>query len=334
METGRREFIKQLGALALCLTGSSQGVWAKASELAVTGETEAERQKKRNSHRLTIMHVNDVHSHIDPFPDDDPVYAGLGGYARRHKYIEKVRQEGNETLVFECGDMFQGTPYFNFYKGQLEISLMNKMGVDAVTIGNHEFDNGLEVLCKRMEEANFAFINSNYNFTSPAANRIVKRYEIFERCGIKIGVFGLGVKVKGLITDKNLEGTTYNDPINVAQKMANKLRNKGCQMVIALTHIGYDMGEEVDDKKLAAKTSGIDIILGGHSHTFLPEPVMIKNKDGKEVLVNQVGFAGINVGRIDIDIITENEEANKSKAISESAKTMIKISDTKSQLMA
>lgn len=286
----RREFIKRIGALALT---------SIVEPMAIGSEATKENTQKRH---LTILHTNDVHSHIDPYPSDDPHYANLGGYARRHTYINNVRSEGNEVLVFECGDMFQGTPYFNFYKGKLEISLMNRMGVDAVTIGNHEFDNGLENLCDRMEEAEFPFINTNYTFTSERAKRIVKPYKIFERCGIKIGVMGLGVSGKGLITDANLMGTTYNDAIACAQKMADKLRDEGCQMVIALSHLGYQMPNQVDDCDVARQTRGIDLILGGHTHTFMPEPDYIKNLDGKKVLINQVGLGGINVGRIDINI--------------------------------
>ena len=298
MRTDRRDFLKKLGALTLCsIAGSSE--WAQA---AIGARKPAPTLKNATRH-LTILHTNDVHSHIDPFPADDPKYANLGGYARRKAYIDKVRAEGNETLVFECGDMFQGTPYFNFYKGKLEISLMNQMGIDAVTIGNHEFDNSLDVLCDRMEEANFPFINTNYNFTSKRARSIVIPHKIFSKCGIRIGVMGLGVEVNGLITEANLQGTTYTDPILVAQRTANYLRNEQkCQMVIVLSHVGFSMNTQVDDQEIAAKTNGIDMILGGHSHTFLPEPVIIKNKDGKDVIVNQVGFGGINVGRIDISI--------------------------------
>ncbi|MCQ2204442.1 MAG: metallophosphatase [Bacteroidales bacterium] len=297
----RRDFIKRMGALALCLAGTGEGTWTRAAKL--TGDKHAQ-SSDRTTRRLTILHTNDVHSHIDPFPADDPKYPGLGGYARRQAFIEKVRAEGNDTLVFECGDMFQGTPYFNFYKGKLEISLMNRMGIDAVTIGNHEFDNGLDILCDRIEEAQFPFLNANYSFTDRRAQRIVNKYKIFERCGIKIGVFGLGVEVEGLVTTANLKGTTYNDPVKCAQTYADKLRKMGCQMVIALTHIGYSMNEKIDDIKLAAYTTGIDMILGGHSHTFLPQPVFVRNKNNKDVLINQVGYAGINVGRIDIDITT------------------------------
>lgn len=288
MKTNRRTFLKQLGALALCLT---------ASPLSA-----AKRVSKLGSRRITILHTNDVHSRIEPFPATDKKYPNMGGYARRKAYIDAVRNEGNQVLVFECGDMFQGTPYFNFYKGKLEIDLMNRMGVDAVTIGNHEFDNGLQVLCDRMEEAKFPFLCANYQFKNARAQGLVKPYTIFERAGIKIGVFGLGVKIEGLINPNNTDGTVYNDPVECATRISDELRSKGCDVVIALSHLGFNTSSGADDIAVARATTNIDMILGGHSHTFLHTPEMVTNKTGKQVMINQVGFAGICVGRIDIDI--------------------------------
>lgn len=255
------------------------------------------------------MHTNDVHSHIDPFPADDKLYANLGGYAKRQALLKSVRAEGNETLYFECGDMFQGTPYFNLYDGKLEISLMNKMGVDAVCLGNHEFDNGLGMLCDRIREANFPFLAANLDFSKNEGKGLVEPYKIFDRCGRKIGVFGLLVKLDGLVIEKNHNGTVWSNPIDVAQQMADELRAKGCDLIVALTHIGHQASDNIDDIHLARQTRGIDLILGGHSHTFLPEPVYENNIDGKPVLINQCGFAGINVGRIDIDFMPNNEVA-------------------------
>ena len=240
--------------------------------------------------RLTILHTNDVHSHIDAFPANDEKYPGMGGYARRAAYIKQVRENTyRELLVFDCGDMFQGTPYFNFYKGKLEISLMNKMGIDAVTIGNHEFDNGLDILLDRVQEANFPFLNANYQFKDQRAQKLIRPYKVFERCGRRIGVFGLGVKLSGLVSKVNFGDTKYKDPISVADELARQLkRDEHCDLVIAITHIGYDRGSQPDDLKLAAKTRYLDIILGGHTHTFLPEPTFVDNVVGKKVRVNQV----------------------------------------------
>ncbi len=289
MKTTRRDFLKQLGALAA---------------LAIVSPSDAARkvEKSANKKRLVILHTNDVHSRIEPYPPEDLRYGNKGGYARRQALIEKVRSEGYETLVFESGDIFQGTPYFNFYHGALEISLMNRMGIDAVTIGNHEFDLGLENLNQRMSEANFPFLCANYTFSNARSRELVKPWKVFERCGKRIGVLGLGVKLDGLVTTANHGNTVYEDAIECGNRTANELKqNQGCDLVIALTHIGYDglMGE-VNDRSLAAQTENIDIILGGHSHTFLPSPVWVTNKVGRQVLVNQAGCGGVAEGRIDV----------------------------------
>lgn len=286
MRTNRRTFLKQIGSAALAI--------------ALKPISSAARNFPKTSRRVAILHTNDVHSHIDPFPPNDAKYPNLGGFARRKAYIESVRNQGIETLVVECGDMFQGTPYFNFYGGRLEIELMNQMHVDAVTIGNHEFDNGIDAFADRMSEANFPFLNANYDFADARAAQLVEPWRIFERAGLRIGFFGLGVKIEGLIDPKNAGGTVYRDPISAAQRAADELRSQGCDVVVALSHLGYEMSEQPDDKQVAAATTGIDIILGGHTHTFLPAPVVVTNAEGAQVIVNQVGYGGINVGRIDI----------------------------------
>lgn len=252
--------------------------------------------------KLVILHTNDVHSHIDPFPPTDPLYANLGGYARRETLInETIRQYGAENvLVFESGDMFQGTPYFNFYRGQLEMQLMNRMHIDAVTIGNHEFDNGVSALCDCMETANFPFLSANYTFTDERGSRLVRPYKVFERGGFRVGVFGLGVRMAGLVAPDNCNTVRFSEVVPTAQEMADRLRNEeGCDIVIALTHIGFSDGPKGDcDKLLATSTHGIDLILGGHSHTFLERPEIFKNSRGESVLVNQTGFGGVCVGKI------------------------------------
>lgn len=263
----------------------------------------------KRERQLTILHTNDVHSHIEPFPLTDPKYAGLGGFARRKAYVDKVRAEGNDVLVLDCGDIFQGTPYFNMYGGKLEIDLMNKIGVDAATIGNHEFDNGVDALCDRMEEADFPFVNANYTFENERAKHLVQPYTIFERCGRKIGVFGLGIKIEGLINMRKAAGTQYSDPFEVSNRIADDLRQQGCSLIIALSHLGYVMHDQPDDVAVAANSHNIDMILGGHTHTFLPEPVAVANADGRKVWINQVGFAGINVGRIDVVFNDLTDEA-------------------------
>ena len=292
----RRDFFKRLGAMALAsapLLSSVAPLSALSSCVRCAGKR-----------RLVILHTNDVHSHIDPFPDTDPLYPGLGGYARRESLInETIRQYGaDNVLVFESGDMFQGTPYFNFYRGQLEMQLMNRMHIDAVTIGNHEFDNGVSALCDCMEIANFPFLSANYAFTDVRGSKLVKPYKVFLRGGFRVGVFGIGVRLAGLVAPHNCDSVRFSEIVPTAQEMADRLRNvEGCDIVIALTHIGFADGVNDDcDKTLAANTHGIDLILGGHSHTFLESPEFICNTMGERVLVNQVGYGGVCVGRITV----------------------------------
>lgn len=289
----RRGFFKRLGALTLL----SAPVLSSVAPLSLLSSCSADKKERR---KLVILHTNDVHSHIDPFPPSDPLYAGLGGYARRETIInETIKQYGAENvLVFESGDMFQGTPYFNFFRGQLEMQLMNRMHVDAVTIGNHEFDNGVSALCDCMETANFPFLSANYTFTDDRGSRLVKPFKVLERGGFRVGVFGLGVRLAGLVAPANCNTVRFSEIMPTAQEMADHLRSEeGCDIVIALTHIGYESGDECD-RKLAAGTHGVDFILGGHSHTFLERPEILSNAKGEPVVVNQVGFGGVCVGKI------------------------------------
>lgn len=301
MKTDRRTFLKQLGALALTFA---------CNPLKVAAQSTSDGKRIR---RVTILHTNDVHSHIDPILTDSTNNILLGGFARRKAYIDSVRDEGVETLVFECGDMFQGTPYFNIYKGKLEIELMNKMGVDAVTLGNHEFDNGLDELYKRIQEADFAFLNANYDFKTHDIASVIKPYRIFEKGGIKIGVFGLGVRLEGLVSKTNYGQTEYHDPIATANRIAKELHDMGCELIIAITHIGYEMRDLPDDITLAKQSEYIDIILGGHTHTLLYHPTEIENLQGKTVVINQVGYGGINMGRLDVVIGSDDKVATNSR---------------------
>lgn len=250
--------------------------------------------------QLSILHTNDWHSRIDPFPSNDKSYGGHGGAAQRASLINSVREREGDILLLDAGDIFQGTPYFNFYGGELEFKLMSAMGYDCVTLGNHDFDAGIEGLVRQMPLASFDFVNSNYDFSGTALEGRVKPYRIFKKKGIKVGVFGLGIELKGLVPDSLFGGIKYNDPIAVANKMASFLKqDKGCDLVICLSHLGYRYNStKVSDEVLAAKTSEIDLILGGHTHTFLPEPVEMFNKNGRKVIVNQVGWAGLQVGHL------------------------------------
>lgn len=252
---------------------------------------------------LTILHTNDVHSYIDPFPATHPKNPNMGGVARRAALIETIRKENPNVLLLDAGDIFQGTPYFNYYGGELEFKLMSMMKYDLATIGNHDFDNGIEGLYNQLPNAGFEFVNANYDFKNTIMNGHVKPYKIIHKDGIKVGVFGIGVELEGLVDKKNSKETVYHDPVSISQDMARILKQEQkCDLVICLSHIGYQYKNEPDkicDVKLATLTKDIDLIIGGHTHTFLDKPTILKNSEGKDVMVNQVGCYGINLGRID-----------------------------------
>lgn len=256
---------------------------------------------KKELVKITILHTNDVHSHIDPFPDNDPKFAGLGGIVRRAALIKKIRSEEKNVLLLDAGDLFQGTPYFNMYGGELELKLMSLMHYDASTIGNHDFDNGLEGLIKQLPYAKFSFLNCNYDFSDTLMKGEISPYKIFIKSDIKIGVFGLGVELEGLVDKKNSAGTRYLDPVQKAAEAAFHLKyDEKCDLIICLSHLGFSSnGKKINDVELAKQSKHIDIIIGGHSHTFLDNPLAYKNSDGKETLVAQVGWAGIRLGRVD-----------------------------------
>jgi len=298
----RRHFIKQTAAASALLAAGSFGLSAFSSN-----------PKKKH---ITILHTNDTHSRLDPFPEDDARFPNKGGIARRATLVENIRKENPNTLLLDAGDYFQGTPYFNFYGGELELKCMSMLNYDAATIGNHEFDNGLDGFLAQLTHANFPIISSNYDFTNTVLNGFVKKHITLEKDGIKIGIFGLGIKLEGLVTKKLYHETNYYDPIEIAQDVTKTLRDEeNCDLVICLSHLGHTYKhDKVSDKKLAAATSGIDLILGGHTHTFLPKPEIVQNKENKEVLINQVGFGGINLGRI--DFYFEEKERDSVKGVS------------------
>ncbi|WP_242922875.1 bifunctional metallophosphatase/5'-nucleotidase [Pontibacter liquoris] len=249
---------------------------------------------------LTILHTNDQHSRIDPMPADGRKYGGMGGMARRASLIEKVRREEPNVLLLDAGDIWQGTPYFNFFKGELEYQLMSQMKYDAATLGNHDFDNGLEGLHNQLPKAEFPFLVANYNFNNTILKNRFQPYKVFEKQGLRIGVFGLGIELAGLVSKNNYGQTEYLDPVAVAREMVQELRGQQkCHLVICLSHLGYSYKDEkIDDLKLAGQVEGIDLIIGGHTHTFLDVPTIVQNTGG-QTLVNQVGWSGIFLGRID-----------------------------------
>lgn len=258
----------------------------------------------RKSTKLTILHTNDTHSNIDPFPRNHAKFPGMGGVSRRHALIQKIRQNEEHVLLLDCGDIFQGSPYFNMFNGELEMKLMSEMGYDAATMGNHDFDIGLDGFKKAKRHAKFPFLCANYDFSETILNGETKRYEIFQKGDLKIGVFGVGIELNGLVSSTNFEKTKYINPVESANLVSKELKQKGCDLIICLSHLGYDYPDStrISDRKLAKDSRNIDIILGGHTHTFLEKPTIEKNKKGKSVLINQVGYAGLYLGRIDIDI--------------------------------
>jgi 5'-nucleotidase len=243
----------------------------------------------------------------------------MGGVARRAALLESIRKEEENILLFDAGDIFQGTPYFNYYGGELEFKLMSMMQYDLVTLGNHDFDNGIDGFYAQLPNAKFEFVSANYDFKNTVLKDIVKPYKIFNKGGIKIGVFGLGIELEGLVDKKLYKETVYNNPIEIAQDFSRILKNeKKCDLVICLSHLGFSYKNEpnkVSDLELAKKTKNIDLIIGGHTHTFLDKPIIEKNSEGKDVLINQVGCYGINLGRIDFYFSTHKTLINQGKNI-------------------
>jgi 5'-nucleotidase len=255
--------------------------------------------------KLTILHTNDVHSRLESFPMDGGRNQGLGGVAARAAIIEKIRKEEEQVLLLDAGDIFQGTPYFNIYKGEPEIKAMSAMGYDACTIGNHDFDAGMENLAAQLgKHANFPMLVSNYDFTGTAMEHRTKPHTIFKKGKLKIGVLGVGIEMKGLVPENLYKETKYLDPVQRANEVSEQLKKKEkCDMIICLSHLGYQYKgyAKVSDEILAKETENIDLIIGGHTHTFLDKPVVLKNKKGADVVINQVGWAGIILGRLDFE---------------------------------
>lgn len=272
-----------------------------------------------NEKHITILHTNDVHSHIESFDALHPLYPNLGGVAKRASLIEEIRLENPNTLLLDAGDIFQGTPYFNFFGGEVEFKLMSKLGYDASTIGNHDFDNGIAGFDKQLPNANFDFIISNYDFSNTSLDGKTKTHKIFTKDGIKIGVFGVGIELAGLVDPLLYKETKYLDPIEIVQDATRHLKEEEkCDLVICLSHLGYYYKQDpnkISDLNLAKLTKHIDLIIGGHTHTFLKKPTITKNVIDENVLINQVGKWGLNLGRIDFYFDTEKNISSKGKSI-------------------
>ena len=299
----RRTFVKKVGA---------------ATPIALMGGGLTSFAVKKQRH-ITILHTNDTHSHIDPFGPDHYRNANKGGIARRAALIDQIRIENPNTLLLDAGDIFQGTPYFNYYGGELEFRLMSTLKYDVATLGNHDFDNGIEGLYKQLPHAKFDFVSANYDLKNTLLDTHVKPYKILVKDGVKIGVFGLGIELEGLVNKKNFKETKYLDPIEIAQDMSHVLKQEqNCDLVICLSHLGYfykRTPEKISDLNLAKATKDIDLIIGGHTHTFLPQPTIVKNSTGKNMLVNQVGCYGLYLGRIDFYFDDNNQATSEETSI-------------------
>ena len=258
--------------------------------------------KSKDLNHLTILYTNDIHSRIEPFPLNDPKFSNMGGFARRAAVIDDIKKENDNILLLDAGDIFQGTPYFNLYQGELEYKLMSLMKYDATTLGNHDFDLGIDNIEKQMPHANFSFINCNYNLSDTCLHDKISPYKIFIKNGIKIGVLGYGIELEGLVDKKMYKNTVYQNPVEIANTTAKLLKHDlGCDYIIALSHLGYKFEEKkISDTSMAPLTENIDLIIGGHTHSFLEHPVKIANRVGKEVYVTQVGWAGIWLGKLDV----------------------------------
>lgn len=252
--------------------------------------------------KLVILHTNDTHSQIEPFPANHPKYANLGGVARRAQLIDEIRSKEDHVLLLDSGDIFQGTPYFNIFHGELEMKLMSAMKYDAATMGNHDFDLGLDGFLNAKKFASFPFLCANYDFSDTVLKDQTQEWQIFHKAGLKIGVFGIGVELDGLVPEEKYGQTKYLEPISYANETALKLKNFGCDFIICLSHLGYSYSDssKPSDVKLAKENDYIDLILGGHTHTFMDAPSVHSNKSNKETVVHQVGFAGIFLGKIEV----------------------------------
>ncbi|CAM1365365.1 5'-nucleotidase [Tenacibaculum litopenaei] len=300
----RRKFIKQSVA---------------ASALTAVGGLTLQSFNSKTQKRITILHTNDTHSHIEPFEASHYRYANKGGVSRRAALVEAVRKENPHTLLLDAGDIFQGTPYFNYFGGELEFKLMSMLKYDAATLGNHDFDNSITGLHKQLPHAKFDFLVANYDFKNTVLDTLVKPYKVFVKDGIKIGVFGLGIELDGLVDKKMYKETTYLPPYEIANDMSRILKEEErCDLVICLSHLGYYYKrnpEAICDLNLAKQSKNIDLIIGGHTHTFLPKPTVVRNADDQNMLVNQVGAYGVNLGRVDFYFDEWNEKSSKGRSI-------------------
>ena len=267
--------------------------------LAVSVVAKAQKQ-------IVILHTNDTHSTIEPVSKYSKVKeaAGKAGCVRRATMVKQLREQNPDILLFDSGDFSQGSTFYTMYKGDVEVGLMNIMGYDAATIGNHEFDFGLDNLARLARQAKFPIVCSNCDFTGTPCQDVIKKYCVVVRDGVRIGVFGLTPKIEGLVMKENIAGVKYIDPIQATKEMVRVLRDKErCDIVVCLSHLGWKLAPEyIDDQVLISSTTGIDIVLGGHSHTYMKEMEWVDNAEGKSIPVDQNGKHGAFVGKITLKL--------------------------------
>jgi 5'-nucleotidase len=282
----RRKFLKETGLASAALLASSFIDVKAATDTA---------------ERLTILHTNDVHSRLEPFPQDGSKNAGLGGVAARAAIIKKIREETSNVLLLDAGDMFQGTPYFNIYKGEPEIKAMSMMGYDAATMGNHDFDAGIENFAAQLAHANFPVVICNYDFTGTAMEGKSIPYKIIQKGNLNVGITGVGIGLKGLVPENLSAKTIYQDPVLKVNEISDMLRKKHrCDFIVCLSHLGdrYD-DDRISDEILAKESYETDLIIGAHTHKLFAQPRRYRNRKNADVIVNQAGWGGINLGRLD-----------------------------------
>ena len=267
--------------------------------LAVSVVAKAQKQ-------IVILHTNDTHSTIEPVSKYSKVKeaAGKAGCVRRATMVKQLREQNPDILLFDSGDFSQGSTFYTMYKVDVEVGLMNIMGYDAATIGNHEFDFGLDNLARLARQAKFPIVCSNCDFTGTPCQDVIKKYCVVVRDGVRIGVFGLTPKIEGLVMKENIAGVKYIDPIQATKEMVSVLRDKErCDIVVCLSHLGWKLAPEyIDDQVLISSTTGIDIVLGGHSHTYMKEMEWVDNAEGKSIPVDQNGKHGAFVGKITLKL--------------------------------
>ncbi len=280
----RRRFLKSLSITAA--SGLSLSAFKATAE---------------QSQSLVILHTNDTHSWLESFPKDHAQFPGLGGAARRAHLVNQIRSQNQNVLLLDSGDVFQGTPYFNMFGGEVEFKVMSAMKYDVGTLGNHDFDGGVDGLVKQMPHASFEFVSANYNVKGSVLEPYIRPYTIKRFGEMKIGIFGLGIEFHGRVLSNLHRGVSYEDPILKARQTVDELKSNNCQFIICLSHLGYRYKKDlVSDINLAHEVPGIDLILGGHSHTFLDRPDHIRHQKNSETMIHQVGWAGIRLGRIDV----------------------------------